>query len=193
MKASLTSRALRRKPFEPNSAPPTLFSWSYYINSQAIESHSLTSNASRKTHKNCTFGPTGHKRVAIHNPVGKITGRKPAFSIHAFDITIGLWFILVFVCVRGAWRRRVSAYRKHPSALPTHISPPTNKTTKQNRHSTEANSASTCRSERDITNQQTMLATACILYSIYTARCVLKANKDIELCPPYQKKVYSYS
>ena len=48
----------------------------------------FTSNVSRKKkhEKNCIFDPTDDKRrVAFHNPVGKITDRKPASSILVSD------------------------------------------------------------------------------------------------------------
>ena len=55
------------------------------VDSQSIGSHSLTSNVSRKNTKTACSIRRTIKRVAIHNPVGKITDRKPAFSILVSD------------------------------------------------------------------------------------------------------------
>ena len=43
--------------------------------------------------------------------------------------------------------------------------------------------ASTCRSARDNASKQRELARANMSSSIYTARCVLKTNEEIEICP----------
>ena len=65
---SLTPRPFRRSSFKPTSACPTyeypffLELRLYYSNSQSIESHSLTSDVSRKKYKNCIFDPTDDKK-----------------------------------------------------------------------------------------------------------------------------------
>ena len=64
------------------------------IPSQYVESHSLPYIKSLpEKHKNYSVRSIRRtvRGVAIHNPVGKITDRKPAFSIDVFDrIRIGL-------------------------------------------------------------------------------------------------------
>ena len=67
----------------------------------------------------------------------------------------------------------------------------TSTTAPQEQHSTAqstptSSKASTRRSERDNASKQTELARATMSSSIYTARCVLKTNEEIEICPAYK-------
>ena len=83
--------AARRRPLSPHEhysepvsdrLPPTL---PFFHGATAVKLHSLTSNAPRKNTKTVHSIRRTIRRVAIHNPVGKITHRKPAFSIHVSD------------------------------------------------------------------------------------------------------------
>ena len=93
--SSLTRQALLpRSSFEPTSVCPTylffleLLLLLYYSDSLSIESHSLTSNLSRKNTKTVYSIQRTIRRVAIiHNQVGKITGWvtgffNPSFGLH---------------------------------------------------------------------------------------------------------------
>ena len=60
IKTSLTPRALRRSSFEPKSACPALFSWSYKYNSQV---NPFYIKRLRKKHENCCiFDTTGDNK-----------------------------------------------------------------------------------------------------------------------------------
>ena len=86
MKTSPTPRAIRRSSFEPTSAYPTSFLGASQAN------HSVTSNVSRNNTRTTTVYSTRQTiaRVAIDNPVGNRTDRKPAISNHVSDcIRIG--------------------------------------------------------------------------------------------------------
>jgi len=54
----------------------------------------------------------------------------------------------------------------------------------------QSSKASTCRPERDNASKQAELARASMSSSIYTARCVLETNEEIEICPA---KIYNHS
>ena len=75
--------------------------------------HPLTSNVSRKKHKNCTVCSIRRtiRREALHNSVRKRTDRKPAFSILVSDcIRVGLTPALL--------RRQTGSEVDQPSLVP---------------------------------------------------------------------------
>ena len=73
--------------FEPTSAYPAPFSWSYSSNQATL----LYIKRLQKSTKTVSSIRRTITRGAIYNLVGKLTDRKPAFSIHVSDcIRIGL-------------------------------------------------------------------------------------------------------
>ena len=86
MKTSLTPRTLRRSSYEP-TVPYVPFFLRAIIDSQSIESHSLTWNVSRKNTKSVYSIRRTVRRVAIHNPVGEKKRSEtgffnPSFRLH---------------------------------------------------------------------------------------------------------------
>ena len=73
--------------------------------------------------------------------------------------------------------RYLLLYRKHNTASHSAIIP------------TQSSKPTTCRSERDNARKQTELARTSMSSSNYTARCALKTNEEIKICPVHQKYI----
>ena len=91
-----------------------------------------------------------------------------AIFSHIFVVFAGVFLI------RTTYGRASSNFYYHRTASTAQYS---------TAQSTRASSkTSTCRSERDNAGKETELARASMSSSIYTARCVFKTNKEIQIC-----------
>lgn len=87
-------------------------------------------------------------------------GEEPSFSIFCF-------------CEAYSYTYEHAAFKHLQQAQDSATSPARSRNT------------TTCQPERDNASRQTDLARASMSSRIYTARCILKTNEEIELCPTY--------